>query len=172
MDFCFIFSCSFSNAFTTDHVILFPSWPRIQQAEGTESGALEQRASHIQHPPGSSRAVTDPGSEQQPAASGSGDSLRSDWRSFALPCAHPNQSTITVEPCRVPDAALSVSLRSRLRLSSTCTSCVSCFSTLEWKRVEGVAGAWTLRPLALLPSVLDFDLICTLHWTDLSLKNV
>ena len=59
-------------------MILFLSRPRIQQAKGTEGGALEQRACDIQYPPGSSGAASDLGSKQQPAASGSGNSLRSD----------------------------------------------------------------------------------------------
>lgn len=127
--FVLLFSCTSSSSYKIDNVILFPSWPRIQQTKGTESGALEQRSRHFQHPPGSSGAVTDPGSEQQPAAPGSGDSLRSDWRSFTLSCALLNQNTVTVISSIVSDAALSIPLLLCLRLSSSCAPCASSCST-------------------------------------------
>lgn len=131
--FVLFFSCTFSSVYKIDNFILFSLWPRIQQAKGTESGALEQCTCHIQHPPGSSGAVTDPGSEQQPAASGSGDSLRSDWRSFTLPCPHLNQNTVTVVFSIVSDAALSVLL---LFIFETLKQlCIPCFM-LQYLRIK------------------------------------
>lgn len=71
-----ICSCLFENCVCTDSVFLW----RIQQAKAAEDRAVEQRARHLQHSPGSRRAAAHSGSEQQPTASGPGDSLSSDWR--------------------------------------------------------------------------------------------